>query len=58
MRRSRNNCRKKENEDECSLLISHRRRKTELYALLRYEAEMKQSSHKKERKSKFILERE
>jgi hypothetical protein len=58
MRRSRNGCRKEGDGDERSLLVPHRRRKTEPYAPLRYEAGMKQPPHKKGRKGKFILGRE
>jgi hypothetical protein len=56
MRRSRNDCRKKENENERFSLISRRRRKTELYALLKYKAEMRQLLHRRRREVKFISE--
>jgi hypothetical protein len=56
MRKSRNDCRKKENKDECFSLILRRRRKIEFYTFLKYEAEMKQLLHKKRREVKFISE--
>jgi len=57
MRRSRNGCRKEENEDERSSLVPRRRRKTEPYAPLRYEAETRQLPHRRRREVKFISER-
>jgi len=55
MKRSRNDCRKKENINEHFSLILHRRRKIEFYALLKYKAEMRQLLHKRRRKVKFII---